>query len=246
VTTWTAGERLFAQYAHAPNSLGYCGPEVGEKLFHGARGEDPELDVRAVARGFSGAWPYQELIAELSGLGDPMGLEVVRAYWTGNEVTRGVSPAEFGTALLERIQPRAGHYWGHLTDQLLPEAAPTHAFHVLAVYPWSRMLDGGGPEALAVLESCRIGWATVVGTTDGAVQVEHRMLQYDADLSLGPTETSTVRDDGFAGALEPGDVVALHWGRICGRLSLAEASELEHWTRWQLEASNPRIRARRP
>jgi hypothetical protein len=246
VTTWTAGERLFAQYAHAPNSLGYCGPEVGERLFRGARGEDPELDVRTVARGFSGAWPYQEVIAELSGLADPLSLDVVRAYWTGNEVTRGVSAAEFGTALLEKIRPRAGHYWGHLTDELLAEVAPTHAFHVIAVYPWSRMLDADRPEALDVLESCRIGWATVVGTADGAVHVEHQTLRYDAELSLGSPEIGAVRDDGFAGALHAGDLVALHWGRICGRLSPDEARELEHWTRWQLEASNPRIRARRP
>lgn len=246
MTTWTAGERLFAQYAHAPNSLGYCGPEVGEGLFRGARGEDPELDVRAAARRFSGAWPYQEVIAELAGLDDPMDLEVVRAYWTGNEITRRVSPAEFGSALLEKIKPRAGRYWGHLTDELLAEAAPTHAFHVLAVYPWSRLLDPDQPEALDVLESCRIGWATVVSTTRGAVQVEHSTLLYDVELALGSPEISAVRDDGFAGALHAGDLVALHWGRICGRLSREQASELEYWTRWQLEASNPRIRASAP
>jgi hypothetical protein len=247
VSDWTAGERLFAQYAHAPNSLGYCGPEAADGLLRGARGESPDLDVRAVASGFSGAWPYQQIIAYLAGIADPLDEGVVRGYWTGNEVTGTISAATFGRTLLERIRPQAGHYWAHLTDDLLAEAAPTHAFHVLAVYPWSRLLDAG-PEALGVLESCRIGWGRVEAVEPGptgerAVRVRQSSLVYDGALSLGPPGPRTVRDDGFVADLVVGDHVALHWGRVCDRLSAHEAQLLEHWTRWQLDASNPRIRA---
>lgn len=245
--TWTAGERLFAQYAHAPNSLGYCGPAAADALLRGARGEHPDLDVRAVARGFSGAWPYQEVIADLAGIDDPLDVDVVRGYWTGNPVTGRVATAAFGRALLERIRPQAGHYWAHLTDDLVQESAPTHAFHVIGVYPWSRLLDAG-PEALGVLESCRIGWGEVVSVGDGrpgerTVEVRQQVLEYDGALSLSPPKTRVVTDIGFTGRVHPGDSVALHWGRICDRLSSEQAAELEHWTRWQLTASNPRIRA---
>jgi hypothetical protein len=239
---WSSGECLFARYAHAPNSLGYCGPEAADGLLRGARGEHPDLDVRGVARRFSGAWPYQEVVAQLSGL-DPMDAEVVRAYWTGNEVTRRIDPAGFGAALLERIRPQAGHYWAHLTEDLLREAAPTHAFHVLAVYPWSRMLSLERPEPLEVLESCRIGWGTVVAAAGDSVQVEHSSLTYDGELRLGSPKVGTVRDEKFAGTLQPGDRVALHWGRVCDRLTEEEAAQLEYWTHRQLELSNPRIRA---
>jgi hypothetical protein len=239
---WTAGERLFAQYAHAPNALGYCGPEAADGLLRGARGESPPIDVRAIARGFSGAWPYQDVIAELSGLADPLDAAVVRAYWTGNEVTGLVEPSEFGAALLARIRPQAGHYWAHLDDELLQEALPTHAFHVLAVYPWSRMLSEERPEPLEVLDSCRIGWGTVLETSGENVTVEQSVLTYDGELGLGPPTTRTVTDEGFAGELGPGDRVALHWGRVCDRLTAREADLLEYWTRRQLELSNPRIR----
>jgi hypothetical protein len=248
VSTWTAGERLFAQYAHAPNSLGYCGPEAADVLLRGARGESPPLDVRAIARGFSGAWPYQEIIADLAGIADPLDEEVVRGYWTGNQVTGSVAAETFGRALVERIRPQAGHYWAHLTEDLVAEAAPTHAFHVLAVYPWSRLLDAG-PEALEVLESCRIGWGEVEAIDEERsgrreVRVRQRVLTYDDQgLALAPARSRTVRDDGFVTELEVGDRVALHWGRICDRLSPQQEGELEHWTQWQLDASNPRIRA---
>lgn len=245
--TWTAGQRLFAQYAHAPNSLGYCGPQAADGLLRGARGEDPDVDVRAVAQGFSGAWPYQQIIADLNGTDDPLDLEVVRAYWTGNAVTRSVSAGSFATTLLERLRPQAGHYWEHLTDDLIAEAAPTHAFHVLAIYPWSRLLTAG-PEALTVLESCRIGWGRVEAVGDEppehrTVVVRQPVLAYEGALGLTEPAERTVRDEGFAGTLRPGDTVALHWGRVCDRLTAEEAAELEHWTRWQLTASNPRIRA---
>ncbi|MGY2876085.1 hypothetical protein ACVW00_003275 [Marmoricola sp. URHA0025 HA25] len=240
---WTAGERLFAQYAHAPNALGYCGPEAADGLLAGARGEHPPIDVRAIARGFSGAWPYQDVIAELSGLSDPLDPDVVRAYWTGNQVTKLIEPAEFGTALLARIKPQAGHYWAHLDDELLREALPTHAFHVFAVYPWSRMLSLQRPEPLEVLDSCRIAWATVLETSGDTVTVEHTPLTYDGELGLGPPASRTVTDEGFAGELATGDTVALHWGRVCDRLTTNEAALLEYWTRRQIELSNPRIRA---
>ena len=127
-----------------------------------------DVDVPSLARGFSGAWPYQQVLAELAGIDDPLDERVVRAYWTGNELTDRVGNVRFGSALLERIRPQAGHYWGHLTDDLLAEASPTHAFHVFGVYPWSRLLETGLPEPLNVLDSCRIGWAEVVDGGGGA------------------------------------------------------------------------------
>lgn len=247
MTTWTSGQRLFAQYAHAPNALGFCGPQTADGLLLGARGEHPDLDVAAVARGFSGAWPYQQIIADLTGRPDPLEEEVVRAYWTGNVLTRQVAPEAFLTALLDRFRPQAARYWEHLTDDLVAEVSATHVFHVLAIYPWSRLLSSG-PEALSVLESCRIGWGRVETVDDEpfgrrTVEVRQSVLAYDGALTLGPPELRTVTDDGFAGTVRHGDTVAVHWGRVCDRLTAEEAQELEHWTRWQLDASNPRIAA---
>jgi hydrogenase maturation factor len=241
-----AGHRLFAQYAFAPNALGYCGPQGSAALREVACGSGARVDVQALARRFSGAWPYQQVLAELAGPLDALDERVVRAYWTGNDLTDQVDRATFGAVLLERIRTQAGRYWDHLDDALLVEAAPTHSFHVLGVYPWSRLLSTGQPEPLGVLDSCRIGWATVVGVEPDRLTVRSRHLEYaDRVLTLGAEREESVgyRVDGaaFVDAVAAGDQVAVHWGFACDRLTAEQVESLERWTLWQLEAMAPRL-----
>jgi len=242
------GRRLFARYAHAPNALGYCGPAAAAALRDVACGGGEGVDVRAIARQFSGAWPYQEVIAQLSGSGDPLDAAVVRGYWTGNDLTLGLDREAFWRALLARIKPQAGRYWDHLTDELLVEAAPTHAFHVLAVYPWSRLL-GAGPEPLRVLESCRIGWGRGSEVAPDHFVVSSSELEFDGtSLTLGSPHDRKVErlveGRAFVGEATPGDIVALHWGFACDVLSEEEAGALEQSTQWQLSAMAARLAAR--
>lgn len=244
----SAGHRLFARYAYGPNALGYCGPQATAGLRALATGGSADLDIYAIARRFSGAWPYQSVIAELAGYSDPLDKEVVRAYWTGNALTHGIERGAFFDILLDQIKPQAGHYWAHLTDDLGAEAAPTHAFHVFSVYPWSRLLPSGRPEPLDVLESCRIAWGRIEGVHDDFVTVSTRKLVYaEGHLFLGDEVYQDVRYRDDSGPLitapEPGEIVAIHWGQVCDRLSPYQALTLSHWTEWQLEAIAPRLAA---
>lgn len=243
-----AGHRLFARYAYAPNALGYCGPSGAAALRAVACGGGAGVDVAALARQFSGAWPYQEILADLAGIDDPLDERVVRAYWTGNELTDRVDRARFGGTLLTRLAPAAGHYWKHLTEDLLAEAAPTHTFHVLGVYPWSRLLGTGMPQPLHVLDSCRIRWGTVIELRPENVIVRSRRLLFDGRiLSLGPEQDDPARYRTDAGVFVPelrvGDAVAVHWDFVCDRLDRDETERLEWWTAWQLEHTNPRLAA---
>src|SRR3954469_1371860 len=97
-----AGWRLFARYAHAPNARGYCGPPQAAALEAVACGGGADVDVPALARRFSGAWPYLCLIAELTGIEDPLDERVGRAYWTGSALTREVDARRLGRLLLAR------------------------------------------------------------------------------------------------------------------------------------------------
>jgi hydrogenase maturation factor len=242
-----AGHRLFARYAHAPNALGYCGPEGASAIREVASGKS-STDLSAIARRFSGAWPYQSTLATAAGIEDPMDERVVRGYWTGNDLTASVDPRSFGGALLDRIAPQAGHYWVHLDDSLVTEAAPTHAFHVLSVYPWSRLLPTGRTEPISVLDSCRVTPAVVESVEGDTALVRRRQLQYaDGVLSLAEEDTTEVawRRDGVAFIDEPaaGDTVAVHWGFACDALTTEQADSLAYWTAWQLDAIAPRLAA---
>lgn len=236
------GHRLFARYAHAPNALGYCGPEGAEALRDVACGQGAGVDVPTLARQFSGAWPYQQVMAGLAGIDDPLDERVVRGYWTGNDLTEQVHGDGFGAALLDRIRPQASGYWNHLTDDLLSEASPTHAFHVLSVYPWSRLLETGRPEPLQVLDACRIGWARVVSVEPDRLVVRARHLEYhDRRLGLGPEREERLGRAPFLAQVRAGDRVAVHWESACDALTEEDAASLERWTEWQLSAIAPRL-----
>ena len=141
----TAGQRLFARYAYAPNRRGYCGPADSAALFELAATGQTTADVGEIAARFSGAWPYLCVLAELAGIDEPLDERVVRAYWTGSSLLDDMNRTRFWRKLLDRIAGAgAGRYWAHLTPALLSEAMPTHGFHVFGVYPWTRLLFSPG------------------------------------------------------------------------------------------------------
>ncbi len=234
------GVEMFARYAYAPNALGYCGPPLGATLRDGSVAQ-----VRAAAARFSGAWPYLRVLSTLTGITDPLDRRLVESYWLGGGVGAGVDSAEFLAALLDIIGPQAGRYWSHLTPGLASEAAPNHCFHVLGVYPWTRFL-GRGEHPLSVLDSCRISWGTVVSRDGDAVELSRRALARDG-RSLVLAEPSVysldIWADGYSAVpdVAVGDEVAVHWGRLCGRLRPAQVRALAEGTDRQLEVTGRRL-----
>lgn len=242
-----AGALLFARYAYAPNDLGYCGPAETATLFELGVTGHTDADVPALARAFSGAWPYAELLAELAGIADPLDERVMRAYWTGGPLLDTIDLAAFGVTLIDRLSARAGHYWAHLTPDLVAEAAPTHGFHVFGVYPWSRLLHGSAPDQpLHVLDNCRIRWGKVVGVDGEHVLVQSRRLSWDGSrLALADEAVEQVRfavgGRAFVPDPAPDDWLALHWDSACDRLDEAQLGQLQRWTDRQLRVTNARL-----
>jgi hypothetical protein len=242
------GAVLFARYSYAPNELGYCGPAETRALFElGVTGESA-ADIVSIARRFSGAWPYAELLAELAGVDDPLDEAVMRAYWTGSALLADIDNARFATMLLESIGSRAGRYWGHLTADLLPEAAPTHAFHVFGVYPWTRLLPELPEHALHVLDNCRVRWGEVLEVDGEHVLVRSERLTWDgAALGLAAPAEERVRfavdGRGFVPDPSVGDVLALHWDSVCERLTVEQTGFLRGVTLEQLGRTNLRLAA---
>lgn len=237
-----SGVEMFARYAYAPNALGYCGPPLGATLRDGSAGE-----VRTAATRFSGAWPYLRVLSALTGIADPLDYRLVESYWLGGGVGAGLDPRDFFEALLEIIGPQAGRYWSHLTPELAREAAANHSFHVFGVYPWTRFLGRGRDEhPLTVLDNCRITWGTVVSRDHDRIEVLRRALAFDGG-ALALSETSSgvfdVWTDGYSAVpdVAAGDEVALHWGRLCGRLSPRQVRALADGTERQLRLTSRRL-----
>lgn len=228
----SAGVDLFARYALAPNALGFCGPPSGLG--------SSEQEVRAAATRFSGAWPYLQVLARLTGTSDPLDARLVESYWLGRDI--GVDGARFGKELLEIIGPQAGHYWSHLTPELLARASGDHGFHVFGVYPWSRLLGSGLDHPRHVLDSCRIRWGIVTARSADGVDVQARRLTWDGTvLALGEPAPERIAVDHVLVDVEVGDTVALHWEWLCDRLTPDQTADLQRSTQHQIEATNHRI-----
>jgi hypothetical protein len=242
----TRGAEMFARYAYAPNALGYCGPPLGATLRDGSVD-----DVRSAATKFSGAWPYLRVLSTLTGIGDPLDYRLVESYWLGGGVGADLDPKDFFDALLAIIGPQAGRYWSHLTPDLACEAAGNHCFHVFGVYPWSRFLGPGNrsrdEHPLSVLDNCRITWGTVISRASDDVEVLGRRLVWNGQalaLSEPSARLLDVWADGYSAVpdVAVGDEVAVHWGRLCGRLQPEQVHALADSTDRQLRVTSRRLR----
>ena len=99
-------------------------------------------------------------------------------------------------------------------------------------------------QPLRVLDQCRIRWGTIIAIEGGTAVVRSRGLVWDGwTVRPGPlrTERATVATDGLAtGPIpQPGDVVALHWDRVCDRLDRRSLAALRHHTRRAIATAAP-------
>ena len=241
------GPVLFARYAFPPNSHGFCGPADSGGLFeYGVAGRD-DGGLRAMAQQFAGAWPYLQLIAGATGLTDPLDRRVVEAYWIGSPRLDQVGTPAVGDSMEDRFRFMTGARFSTLTEGVLAGGVPHHSFAVFCIYPYTGLLTDArkAPQALTVLDRCRIRWGRVLTVQGDQVVVEGRPLTWDGDrLNLGSVGTETVVQSvdgvGMVGSVAPGDWVSMHWEWICDRLTEAQVSRLRQYTERHLAIVNDR------
>jgi hypothetical protein len=232
-----SGPVTFAHYAYPPNRLGLCGPDDAPALKEGAK-EGASRELRELARGFEGAYPYLRLIALENGIADPLDHRVVEAYWLGNGLSARVGPRALHRSMDERFRQRMSTPdWRWLELAIGGGSRPIHAFHVLEIFPRVGLMRGGEAAGglLDTLDACRIRWGTVTSVLGDQLLVEAPRLELlDGRLRLGAPRVETVSGwsdaDGLLAGIAPGDSVSLHWGWACERLDGRQLRHLVDWT----------------
>jgi len=242
------GPTLFVRYAFPPNYHGACGPPDSQALFQYGASHVVDNGVRELARQFAGAWPYLELIASATGVGDPLDRRVVEAYWVGNTLLDRVGVRPLGNSMEDRFRSKTGLQFGRLTEAVLAGGMPHHSYHVFCVYPWVGLLgdDRRYEQALMVLDRCRIRWGQVRQVRADQLIVESQPLLFeDGRLLLGsPVQETVERTLGGVGLVSEfhvGDWVSMHWEWVCDRLGTRQLAALRHYTRLHLDVVNDRL-----
>jgi hypothetical protein len=239
------GPIRFARYAFGPNQLGYCGPEAATDLFDHATGGGDLRKLRELAGQFEGAYPYLCLIARDSGRRDPLAADVVEAYWLGGRLAGGGRPRAFGESLDRRFRRRiAPDRWRWLASAADAGAAPSHAFHVLDVFPKVGFLRTGEIDRVVeTMDSCRIRWGRILERDGDSLVVSAVPLELQGgSLALGTPRIERVRGwidgRGFVEDAGPGDVISMHWDWACERLDAPRLESLRRSTIAELAAAN--------
>ena len=241
-----AGPILFSRYAYPPNRLGLCGPADAPAV-HDAAAAGADGELRELARGFEGAYPYLQLIARENGVEDPLSRDVVEAYWLGNALTARVGPRALHRDVDQRFRGRVDRGdWAWLELAVGGGSHPVHAFHVLEVFPRAGLMRGGEGPILETMDACRIRWGTVVSVEPGQLVVAApRLAMVDGRLQIGPAQVETVlawrNDDGPLGGATEGESVSLHWGWACDRLDVRQLQGLMTWTARAVDIANRAI-----
>lgn len=239
-----AGMVRFIHYSFMPNRLGYCGPDQNSQLFaYGIAGEaDPGLPP--VLTKFLGPLPYLRTIASAAGIPDIFDDRVVEAYWIGNSLLDQVNVRELDSTLRERFARELSPRLMEMVAGKVPQGArPHHSFHVFDVWRQVGRLEGN---VLATMDNCRISWGRVISVDGPNAMVDRQpLIMREGGLALGPPTASPaqrlVDGRGFVDELAPGDLVSLHWGWVCERISQAQVRALARYTGLHLGIANKTI-----
>ncbi len=216
----------FARYAYPPNERGLCGPDRSAELAEAIKQRVDDPDVRRLAQGFDGAWPYLVLLGSHLAQGDPLAEGVVDAYWLGDPRGRGVGISSLGDSLRDRFGGRSG--WSGLRDAIDGGGWPTHSYHVFMVYPWIGLIRSGLVDpGLEVIDRCRIRHGRVIEVLDDTAIVTSDRLRWNgSSVEVGPAVTETVSILENADGVRPGALVSLHWNWVCEPISERQAAWL--------------------
>lgn len=241
-----AGALLAARFSFMPNRLGYCGPEENRAMLDYVTEGTADRGLEQILARFAGAFPYYSFIAASNAIDDPFDVRVIEAYWIGNELLDRVDLHDLHRHLSERFGRRFPPRLLQAVLGAVPRGArPHHNFHVFNMPIRTGHLEI--PHTLETLDECRISWGRVLAEDGDGLLVERRPLVLQGeDLALGAPAPRHVlrRFDGKAliPRVQPGDVVAVHWGCACHVLTPRQQHYLVRYTRHHLALTNEQRR----
>ena len=241
----TDGLIICSRYAFAPNYFHYCGPERQGDLLGYIQEVEADRGLAEILNRFETLYPYLRLIAAENHIKNPFDPRVVEAYWLGNGLLAAVTTKVLASHLSDTLgikRKTTKNQFSRVMDHVANEGMPQHTAHVLTIFVRTGHL--AIPHTLTTLDSCRISWGKIMEKMPAAksgvgwqYMIKTRPLVYEKNmLLLGQPVIKTVTDIGVGP--KPGSWVSVHWGFICGVLTLRQRRNLAFYTQRAIGAAN--------
>lgn len=236
---------MCARYAYAPNYYHYCGPDTHGELSEYISETMSDQGLVEHLRQFEVMYPYLIAIAQANGIADPLDPRVVEAYWVGNRFLDQVDVKATQSALIDR-QQLTRRLSAKELKWLLPKvdqgARLHHSFHVLNVF--TRTGHHTVAHTVETMDQCRISWGQLIEpkikNQKSKLTLKSQKLMYEeGKLVLKPyVREAIVPADEWFGKLRVGDIVSVHWGFVCDRLTTIQAQRLARLTQHHIQLAN--------
>lgn len=237
------GLKLAACYSYPPSSLKLCGVKIKETplLLHDflAGKKISIAKIRHALKHFEATYPYYRLIARRNRIPDPFDHEVVEAYWIGNSLLDNVTLTDLQTLIINDftgpglLLPEKAKQKARAIPK---EALPHHSFHVLILGSVTGRVKFYGP----LYDLCCINHGEVIKIDHAKVTICYRPLQVKSNQFFygNKTEKEVEWDSEFMPDLKIGDLVTVHWNRICQVIEDKQRKKLQKYTQMNINAVN--------
>lgn len=249
------GPMLCARYAFAPNFYYYCGPDTKGEMGEYLKEELVDGGLVGHLSKFETLYPYLTAIAHANGIADPLDERVVEAYWVGNELLEKIPEKVVYETMKDYLRlpqrlPKKEMKW--LLTKIDKKALLHHSFHVFNVF--SRTGHHTVEHTVETMDECRISWGELLQnsklemTHDKRISNTHikirsqKLIYKNGRLQLVPsTKYVTVSSEALGMRLKIGDLVSVHWGFVCDRLTQVQVKRVERYTKHHLALANTTI-----
>jgi hydrogenase maturation factor len=244
----TAGVVRCTRYAFMPNRLRFCGPGNRDDILEFYANANKNLiksSITPLLREFETMYPYLEFIARENNIKDPFDERVVDAYWLGNTLTNKISAKEYHKYLLRdfEIKKKVGQkVVDEISDHFSNLSIPHHNFHALNIFRHTG--KSKGILAAGVFDQCRISAGKIIEIKKGELVITRKRILVDESGNIYQTKArrDTVKNIfenvTLVRGLKVGDIISIHWGSACEKISMSEARNLQKITNICIEIFN--------
>ena len=120
-------------------------------------------------------------------------------------------------------------------------ALPHHSFHVLNI--WKRTGNMAITHTIESIDSCRIGWGTVIAVDGPYITIDTQSIAENVDklyiknaVQKKLTRSLEARED--IEQVKAGDIITYHWGVPCEVISKKQSVLLEKYTLRSIALAN--------